>query len=586
MKLHFLPFLATLAYAGPHSCRCRPHQRCWPSPQEWNALNRSIDGNLVPVRPVAAVCHPAEADSDACKIVTEQWTNSTWRASQPGAVQWENFEAWPEHNESCYIENPPNVSCGQGRISLYSARVQSAAHIQKAVRFAKQRNIRLAVKNSGHCFLGRSAAVESLQILTHDMKGIELVDDFLPAGAPADAREGPAVTIDAGVSLREMYTAVGAANRTVVGGSSFTVGAAGGYVQGGGHSLLGPLKGMASDNALEFTIVTAEGDLITANQYQNGDLFWALRGGGGGTFGVVVNVTLRTFDEVPVMLTSFNITTAHGNPSFWEALTQFHAAIPGLNDANGSGYYWITPNVPLGGNVSAAALTAGLTFANETDPARIDELFRPLLDKLNSLPGIKTDYASLPLPSVRTVFDRFYLLGDHDSTGTIGLLGSRLFSRDLLASADGAGRLIAALQRLEYQPGRALIGHMVAGGAVAANGATVESALHPAWRRTAVHLVLSATWEATATLEEQESVREKVTHVEVPLLRSVEGADAMGSYLNEANAYETEFQASFWGSNYPRLYRIKQRWDPTGVFIVQRGVGSEDWDEEGICRKR
>lgn len=286
------------------------------------------------------------------------------------------------------------------------------------------------------------------------------------------------------------------------------------------------------------------------------------------------------------MLTSFNITTAHGNPSFWEALTQFHAAIPGLNDANGSGYYWITPNVPLGGNVSAAALTAGLTFANETDPARIDELFRPLLDKLNSLPGIKTDYASLPLPSVRTVFDRFYLLGDHDSTGTIGLLGSRLFSRDLLASADGAGRLITALQRLEYQPGRALIGHMVAGGAVAANGATVESALHPAWRRTAVHLVLSATWEATATLEEQESVREKVTHVEVPLLRSVEGADAMGSYLNEANAYETEFQASFWGSNYPRLYRIKQRWDPTGVFIVQRGVGSEDWDEEGICRKR
>lgn len=45
----------------------------------------------------------------------------------------------------------------------------------------------------------------------------------------------------------------------------------------------------------------------------------------------------------------------------------------------------------------------------------------------------------------------------------------------------------------------------------------------------------------------------------------------------------TDLHQSFWGSNYPRLYQIKQKWDPEGLFIVRTGVGSEDWDAEGLC---
>jgi FAD/FMN-containing dehydrogenase len=58
----------------------------------------------------------------------------------------------------------------------------------------------------------------------------------------------------------------------------------------------------------------------------------------------------------------------------------------------------------------------------------------------------------------------------------------------------------------------------------------------------------------------------------------------MGAYVNEAFAYEPNFQETFWGRNYRRLYRIKQRWDPAGLFIARRMVGSEDWDEQGLCR--
>lgn len=89
------------------------------------------------------------------------------------------------------------------------------------------------------------------------MKDIRFVDNFVPAGAHKRKGEGPAVTLEAGVALKELYTAAAAKQRTCVAGSSYTVGATGGYMQGGGHSPLGTWKGMASDNALEFQVVTA-----------------------------------------------------------------------------------------------------------------------------------------------------------------------------------------------------------------------------------------------------------------------------------------------------------------------------------------
>lgn len=253
-----LSLLATAAIGAPQPdrCRCRPSDTCWPSAKEWSALNNTIHGNLVAVRPVASACHQAEYNADACKVATDLWTNSVWRSSQPGASQWENWEAWPERNQSCFIESPQDTPCQQGRISLYSAKVQSASDIQHAVRFAGSHNLRLVIKNTGHDFLGRSTAPESLQILTHGMKDIKIVDDFVPKGCSKS--EGPAITIGAGVQLPEMYQAVALHNRTVIGGSAHTVGAAGGYIQGGGHSPFGHWGGLGSDNALEFEVVTAD----------------------------------------------------------------------------------------------------------------------------------------------------------------------------------------------------------------------------------------------------------------------------------------------------------------------------------------
>ena len=148
-------------------------------------------------------------------------------------------------------------------------------------------------KNSANNFeVGRSTAYGALAINTHSFKDIKFTKQYT---GPGDYTGG-AVVVGAGIQSREMYTAAFNQNPKVniVGGecavrilfTSFrstlltrrkTVGFAGGYIQGGGHGPLTSLYGMAADQALEFEVVTAKGEFVTANADENPDLFWALR---------------------------------------------------------------------------------------------------------------------------------------------------------------------------------------------------------------------------------------------------------------------------------------------------------------------
>lgn len=113
---------------------------------------------------------------------------------------------------------------------------------------------------------------------------------------------------------------------------------------------------------------------MTANAYQNSELFWALRGGGGGTFGIVTRVTVRTFEEIPVVVTTMNITTAGGDPAFWTAVADFHAVLPAVTDARGGGYYFIIPNLPWENNQTLSVLRFYLFHTNTSNTTEVGQM--------------------------------------------------------------------------------------------------------------------------------------------------------------------------------------------------------------------
>lgn len=98
-----------------------------------------------------------------------------------------------------------------------------------------------------------------------------------------------------------------------------TVGLAGGWLPGGGHGPLTSAYGLGADNALEFEIVTLDGQHTTASPTFNSDLYWALSGGGAGTYAVVLSITIRAHLDGPVAGTSWAFINTNPN-AFWAAV--------------------------------------------------------------------------------------------------------------------------------------------------------------------------------------------------------------------------------------------------------------------------
>lgn len=311
---------------------------------------------------------------------------------------------------------------------------------------------------------------------------------------------------------------------------------------------------------------------MTANEYQNTDLFFALRGGGGGTFGVVVSVTVKAYPDPPVILTMTKYSMPEGNDDkYWKGIEAFHSHIASVNDNGGTGYYLAYPGI--------ASFTFEGFFANQTDPTVAEKVLNPMIADMRDATGVNVTLSVTPVSSMSALYAAQYT--GSDTTGQLVQLGSRLLSRSLFDSADGPARVTDALRNLKPVAAGYIEGCVVGGGQVARNQ-HVKSALNPAWRETLVHLVFARGWTPETSWTEQAAIKRNITDVEVPLLKSLERG--MGAYTNEADANERDFQWSFWGENYWRLYEIKRARDPTGLFIARKGVGSEHWDDDGLCR--
>ncbi|WP_025738467.1 FAD-dependent oxidoreductase [Mycobacterium genavense] len=159
--------------------------------------------------------------------------------------------------------------------------VSSQADVQKAIAFAAANKLKVAPRGGGHSYIGASTADGTMVL---DLRG-------LPGGANLD---GGNVTVTPATTLWAVHQACAGAGRGVPTGSCPTVGVAG-LTLGGGIGNDSRHAGLACDALQSATVVLPSGDVVTASANDHPDLFWALRGGGGGNIGVTTSMTLTTF---------------------------------------------------------------------------------------------------------------------------------------------------------------------------------------------------------------------------------------------------------------------------------------------------
>jgi FAD binding domain len=305
-RLIAIPLLAGLervlrsraAAQGPHlQWRSRPGEPGWPTEVNWDQLNRDVGGRLIKVPSPFTVCSGPSIPQ--CDEFFKQLRNPYYLRDEVGLTQslgW--VDAWTS------------------KPSAYAVAAESTHDVVAGVNFAHRHNLRLVVKGTGHSYQGTSNAADSLLIWTRRLDSVTLHDAFVGIGCAGRADPVPAVTVGAGAIWGQVYGAVTTkGGRYVQGGGCMTVGVAG-LIQSGGFGSFSKQYGMAAASLLEAEVVTADGAVRIANACTNPELFWALKGGGGGTFGVVSRLTLRTH-ELPEFFGATNMAvTAASDAAF------------------------------------------------------------------------------------------------------------------------------------------------------------------------------------------------------------------------------------------------------------------------------
>ncbi|CAG8948804.1 hypothetical protein HYFRA_00001927 [Hymenoscyphus fraxineus] len=543
------------------SCRVYPGDLLWPNTIIWTQFDVLLGGALIKTVPLAAPCYNGpHFDPVKCADLTADWQNSNIHAADPTSMMSPVYQGL-----TCQVTADPTQNCTLGAFPYYAVNAKFVAQIQLAVNFARAANLRLVVKNTGHDFSGKSGGAGALSIWTHNLKDIKYFKQYKARGS---SYNGPAFKAGAGVQGFEIYKAAHDRGLMVVGGEGETVGITGGYIAGGGHSPLSSLHGMGADQVLSMEVVTADGRFVTADFEHNTDLFWALRGGGGSTYGVVTSVTIKAYQDLPVFTAStFNFTVGVNGvtaENFWAGFRKYLDYFPSLSK-QGIYAYWFILNTATGPMFLMQPFWASGKSLNETNA-----LLAPWFAQLNELNisfTPKTVEYSNFYDGWKSSFPREVVQKTHVATG------SRLWPTEMWSDATSLDRMYNAI-KTSSQSALTIIGFII--NPSLENGGNPDNSVNPAWRNTYSHVLQSASWVDGDSPEIQSAVRQNFTHGHMQRWR--DASPGAGSYLGESDIMEPDFGQSFWGDKYPRLLSLKEKLDPRDVFFAQTAVGSEDWE--------
>ncbi|KAJ5326779.1 hypothetical protein MYU51_001695 [Penicillium brevicompactum] len=561
--------LTTAASSVPN-CKCSPSDACWPTAGEWAAFNKTLSGRLLKTVPPASVCYKSEDNFNAteCQAIVDAWTTSPFHSSNPYSIldpSWSGAACQPLYQNGTSISGDLNATskgCSLGNLSPYVVNATTAAHVQTAIRFARKNNLRLNVKNTGHN-PEKSSAYGSLGIWTHNMKGFQFHKSFKACDICEPHMAG---TVGAGIQDGELFAAMAKHGAIAVGGTNSDVGVVG-WSAGGGHGYATGQYGMGADSILEAELVTPEGKLIRVNERDYSDLFWAIRGGGGSTFGVIISVTVKAHPMPSVGIVNIDVSPRnHTSPKqWWNTVAKVHREMADLQDAGYAGYYTITgPPISFHNTVFVY---------NVSNAAEARKVIRPLESALKSAnSSVITEISQVWTETWYELIEKLGPLADASGVGTKrSVRASRLVTRRAIEDTDLFARTLEEIGPRFVAPENGVSNPSLSG-TMTIGKTPMDNALNPVWRETVVHLISEQEWNDTLPDEVAEEVINEMTYGKGYALRQL--APDSGSYINEANSYEPDWQWSFWGPNYPRLEAIKQKYDPDNILWCRTCVGS------------
>jgi len=574
-----------LAKTSPQR-RVRPSDPAWPSSADWERLREAVGGNLLKVRPPFGPCE--EGSGSPCPEALQNLGNPFYLGDQPGGTQVSGWlDAW------------------QPAPSAYAVAARNAADVIAAVNFAREHNLRVVIKGGGHSYQGTSNAPDSLLIWTRSMRGVVLHDAFVPKGCEDHFEPRPAVTLESGAMWIDAYDAVTTkAGRYVQGGGCTTVGVAG-LVQSGGFGSFSKGFGTAAAGLLEADIVTADGRLRTVNACADPDLYWSLKGGGGGSWGVVTKITLRTHSLPAYFGGAQGKIQARSDTAFRRLVRQFlDFYSEHLFNPNWGEQIILHPDNTLKLSMNCQGLEDSQVTAlwkpffarvtADTELTVIEELYAGAGDSRHWWDVVarkrRRNNSMIEDPRTGAPETHAWWSGDSEQVGTL-LYGyqSAWLPSSLLQPSSRARLAEGLFASSRHHEVELHFNKGLAGAPATALAAAADTATNPAVLEAfALAIIAEGGRPAYPGLPnatpDLPSARRTTASIAGAMDELRKVAPDAGSYVSESDYFERNWQRSHWGNHYPWLRAIKSKYDPDGLFFVHHGVGSEDWSSDGFTR--
>jgi FAD/FMN-containing dehydrogenase len=405
-----------------------------------------------------------------------------------------------------------------------------------AVRWAVGHGVQMRARSGGHSYAGYSTLANGVVLDLSKMRSISV-----------NVRAKTA-TVGAGAQLIDVYSALASKGVTIPAGSCPSVGVSG-VTLGGGMGLAGRAFGLSADNLLAVQIVTADGRIRTVNKQTDPDLLWALRGGGGGNFGIVTQFTFRVH-PIPRVASWFIVQWPWSEAS--EALAAWQAWAPHARDQLTSIFH-----LNAGGG-STSVNISGQYMGPASD-------LGGLLGPMRAVPGASVssgnqNYFAMQMRWAGCL--NMSLTACH-TAGTRP--GGRLERASFNAKSDyvarpfsGAGRAAAirAIERRAGLPGSGALIFDAYGGAINRVAPTATAFVH----RNQLHAIQYLTYNDTSGWLGQtwQAMRPFVSGQ---------------AYQNYIDARLPGWQQAYYGQNYARLKATRTRVDPDWFFKFPQAIG-------------